>query len=222
MSQLFNPSVLNSKFTGNILYIDMITKPIYGYNIHDMPKYQMDFLLNRKKYTDSDFYKTIYQSEFSKVAVITIGFVKDDTFQTMQFSDDDEEILLNKFAKVTSSRKFYLCGSELAIMVVPFLIKRMIINNIQVVPQLFDYVNQKPWESMLIDLTSIWKFGSYELSTILSISKSMGIPTNLTKETIDLSLNPKVTQDELMVVSQELCKLCYEVYIKIKNSVSIE
>ncbi len=125
-------------------------------------------------------------SEFAKVVCIGFGSLQrhDDkwTMRLKSLVNDNEQILLadfcellTKFTAVNKDMKF--CGHNIKEFDIPFLCRRMVINNIQL-PQSMQMMGKKPWEVTHLDTMDMWRFGDYKNFTSLSLLATiLGIPS---------------------------------------------
>lgn len=122
--------------------------------------------------------------EYSKVACISIGVITElgDSIkykiQAYKEADSNEYELLDTinmyFDRLIESNK-NLCGYNILQFDIPFLSKRMMINGI-VPSKLIVQYNKKPWESKMVDLVDIWKWGSWkEMSKLDLVCAVLGI-----------------------------------------------
>ena len=139
-------------------------------------------------------------SEFAKVICIAVGFINNKNgkqeLRIKSFAGDDEKKLLTDFAELLNSKfdrpdKFMLCGHNIREFDIPFLSRRMIINNISL-PELLKIAGKKPWEVQhIIDTMEMWKFGDFKNYTSLALLATvLGIKSP--KDDIDGSLVGKV------------------------------
>ncbi|MBK7094679.1 MAG: 3'-5' exonuclease [Saprospiraceae bacterium] len=173
----------------NILFIDIET--VSENKVFDeLPSEMQEFWKNKSKYwikeegvseTDvSEIYKNkagIY-AEFAKVICISIGFIytKNDKneIRIKSFYGDDEKKLLSEFAELLNNKfdkpeKFRICGHNIKEFDIPFLSRRMVINEIKL-PELLNIAGKKPWEVQHItDTMEMWKFGDYKNYTSLAL-----------------------------------------------------
>lgn len=122
-------------------------------------------------------------AEFAKVICICIGYFKKEngvlTFRVKSYYDDDEKIVLKSFISDLPQQgtKWFFAGHNIKEFDVPFLCRRMIVNNINL-PQLMDFQNMKPWETPVIDTLHLWRFGDYKHYTSLKLlAATLGIPS---------------------------------------------
>ena len=125
-------------------------------------------------------------SEFAKVVCIGFGSLqKQENNWTMRLKslvNDDEHTLLadfceliTKFTAVNKDMKF--CGHNIKEFDIPFLCRRMVINNIQL-PSSMQMMGKKPWEVTHLDTMDMWRFGDYKNFTSLSLLATiLGIPS---------------------------------------------
>lgn len=134
-------------------------------------------------------------SEFAKVVSICLGcLVEMDgewKFALKSITEDDEKHLLNTFITAVSkfSDKFHnlqFCGHNIKEFDIPFLCRRMIINDLPL-PDILQLHGKKPWEITHIDTLELWKFGDYKHFTSLALlAEVLGIPSP--KDDIDGSM----------------------------------
>jgi DNA polymerase elongation subunit (family B) len=173
----------------NILFLDIET--VSENKVFDeLPSEMQEFWKNKSKYwmkeegvseTEvSEIYKNkagIY-AEFAKVICISIGFIytKNDKneIRIKSFYGDDEKKLLSEFAELLNNKfdkpdKFRICGHNIKEFDIPFLSRRMVINEIRL-PELLNIAGKKPWEVQHItDTMEMWKFGDYKNYTSLAL-----------------------------------------------------
>ena len=131
--------------------------------------------------------KAAIYSEFSKVICISVGiFEVDDEIKSLRvksFYGDDENSILQSFASLLNDH-FYdkyhhtISGHNLKEFDIPFLCRRMIINNIRL-PNLLRIHGAKPWQvPHLVDTLELWKFGDYKnYSSLDLLCHILNIPT---------------------------------------------
>ncbi len=144
-------------------------------------------------------------AEFAKVVCISMGFLSfvDDIptkIRIKSVAGEDEKMVLEDFAKILvnhyndpeSSR---LCGHNIKEFDIPFLCRRMVINQI-LLPNILDIGGKKPWQTAhLMDTMDMWRFGDYKNYTSLTLlAGTLGIATP--KDDIDGSMVGPVFWDE--------------------------
>ena len=126
-------------------------------------------------------------AEYGKIVVISVGFLaKEDGKQILRlksFKGDDEKALLEEFSQLLNKHFFdpnvhYICGHNIKEFDVPYLCRRLVINQMQL-PNLLNVVGKKPWEvKYFMDTMELWKFGDYKNYTSLKLLAAvMGIPS---------------------------------------------
>ena len=132
---------------------------------------------------DSDSENDVYQEkasitpEFGKIAAISWGIISDISGDEYKFSgktissNNEVELLtqfhekISKLVKKGGDYEYYLCGYALKGFDVPFIAKRMLINNMTLPPVLNTY-GAKPWElNQYIDLSEAWKMTAWDSYT---------------------------------------------------------
>lgn len=134
---------------------------------------------------DADFYfnnASLY-SEFGRVLCVSIGiFTSDDgLFVVKSFAGDDERELLHEVADVIRRmgvNRPILCGHNIKEFDIPYLARRMMINEVTLPPQL-DLAGLRPWEVPHIDTFELWRFGDAKSYTKLDlILEVLGLPSS--------------------------------------------
>ncbi len=124
-------------------------------------------------------------AEFGKVVCISVGYfvVKADVrnFRVTSFFGDEKKILRdfnNLLNNHFNQAQHILCGHNAKEFDIPFLARRMIINQIPI-PNKLNLFGKKPWEIPHLDTLELWKFGDYKHFTSLKLMcKVLGIPTS--------------------------------------------
>ncbi len=142
-------------------------------------------------------------SEFAKVVCIGIGCLveKNKSWKLVlkSLTGSDEKVLLNQFSETLSRFTYHqpdmkFCGHNIREFDLPFLCRRMIINNIPI-PESMQFQNKKPWALNILDTLEMWKFGDYKHFTSLALlAEVLGIPSP--KDDIDGSMVGKVFWNE--------------------------
>lgn len=125
-------------------------------------------------------------AEFAKVVCIGFGSLQQhETGWKMRLKslvNHDEKALLKDFcdmlAKFTQyNRNMQFCGHNIKEFDIPFLCRRMVINDIQL-PACMQIAGKKPWEVNHIDTMDLWRFGDHKNFTSLSLLAAvLGIPS---------------------------------------------
>ena len=135
-------------------------------------------------------------AEFAKVICISTGFFYADKsgnicLKMKSIYGDDEATVLNRFIELVNkfsahNRNFKFAGHNIREFDIPFLCRRMLINNIDLPPS-FQLQGAKPWEINMVDTLQWWKFGDYKNYISLHLlANVLGIPTS--KSDIDGSM----------------------------------
>lgn len=172
-----------------ILFLDIETVPLAN-SLMELDARLMDCWVNRSEkehgkdadHTETFINEASYYAEFSKVACISFGYLKQAedkswVFTSKSFCGDVEPAILADFSRVLEkSLSLNLCGHNILSFDVPFLCKRYLINRL-VLPNKIDYSGKKPWEITDIDTMNLWKFGSFSGKNISLelLSASLGI-----------------------------------------------
>lgn len=141
-------------------------------------------------------------AEYGKIICISVGYIRQkegsSRLRIKSFADDDEKqlleafkTLLNRFFKTKQER---FCGHNIKEFDIPYICRRMLINNIALPPSLC-FAHKKPWEIPLLDTMDYWKFGDYKSYTSLKLlTEVLGVPSP--KDDIDGSMVANVYYEE--------------------------
>ena len=124
-------------------------------------------------------------AEFGKIVCVSVGYfvVKGDirNFRVTSFFGDEKKILRdfnNLLNNHFNQAQHILCGHNAKEFDIPFLARRMIINQISI-PNKLNLFGKKPWEIPHLDTLELWKFGDYKHFTSLKLMcKILDIPSS--------------------------------------------
>ena len=187
----------------NILFLDIETVPQQEHynDLDDEMKelWQHKTQYQRKEdYTPEDFYERAgIWAEFGKIVCLSVGYFvnKGDirNFRVTSFFGEEKKILKD-FASLLNDHfnltQHVLCGHNAKEFDIPFIARRMIINQMAI-PNKLNLFGKKPWEISHLDTLELWKFGDYKHFTSLKLlTKILDIPSS--KGDIDGSQVAKV------------------------------
>lgn len=139
----------------------------------------------REEFTPEDFYdRAGIWAEFGKIICISVGFFANRgdirNFRVTSFYGEEKKILRD-FSNLLDSHfnqvQHVLCGHNAKEFDIPFIARRMIINQIAI-PNKLNLFGKKPWEIPHLDTLELWKFGDYKHFTSLKLlTKILGIPS---------------------------------------------
>ena len=128
-------------------------------------------------------------AEFGKIVCISVGIVVRDaatkqlSVRLKSYADKDEAVLLKDFNALldkyyNNPGRHYLCGHNIREFDVPYMCRRLVINQLPF-PRLLDVSGKKPWETKhLLDTMELWKFGDYKNYTSLKLLAGvLGFPS---------------------------------------------
>ena len=181
----------------NLLLIDIETVPCY-HSFELLPDHIKILWADKISKTvpenlaleDSYLLRAGIMAEFGKIVCISAGFFYEDSnknicFKVKSFCCDDEQEILHNFLQITNSfykmnNRFQFAGHNVKEFDVPYICRRLIINNIPL-PQYLQLHGAKPWEIEMTDTLQWWKFGDYKnyislnlLANILNVPTSKG------------------------------------------------
>ena len=190
----------------NILFIDIETVPMASQ--YDALDENFKSLWDKKSVylskNDEDDPSTLFEragiyAEFGKIVCISACRIQNDEIKTKSYYSDNEKKLLQEFADDLSIftrniPNLYLCAHNGKEFDFPFIIRRMIINQIPI-PYILNTRNKNRYELPFIDTMEMWKFGDYKHFTSLALlCELFGIPTP--KDDIDGSEVARVYYEE--------------------------
>ena len=175
----------------NILFLDIETVPeVANYSeLDDEMKslWELKTQYQRKDdFSPEDFYERAgIWAEFGKIVCISVGYfiIKGDirNFRVTSFFGEEKKILSdfnNLLNQHFNQSQHVLCGHNAKEFDIPFIDRRMIINQIAI-PNKLNLFGKKPWEIPHLDTLELWKFGDYKHYTSLKLMcKVLGIPSS--------------------------------------------
>lgn len=132
--------------------------------------------------------KAAIYAEFGKIVCISVGIVVRDADQSLKvrlksFAHQDERQLLKDFCNLLSQHykdpnRHYLCGHNIKEFDIPYICRRLVINQLEF-PPLLQIHGKKPWEvKYLLDTMELWKFGDIKNYTSLKLlAAALGFPS---------------------------------------------
>lgn len=187
----------------DLLFIDIETVPQFADHTSLPLKWSKLFFDKISKtvpenYSEEEMYlqKAGILAEFGKIICISTGFFYNDKkgnvcFKVKSIYGHNEEELLKQFVELTDKfckhkPKFEFAGHNIREFDIPFICRRMIINQIPL-PACLNFYGAKPWEICMADTLQWWKFGDFKNYTSLHLLASiLGVPTS--KDDIDGSM----------------------------------
>jgi len=128
-------------------------------------------------------------AEFAKVVCITVGYLtkvkkgQQPKLRIKTYASHEESELLREFTQLLDRHfdnpdRHYLCGHNIKEFDVPFLCRRLVINNLPL-PRMLNIAGKKPWQvGHLVDTMELWRFGDYKNYTSLAlIAASLRVPS---------------------------------------------
>ena len=166
-----------------ILFFDIETVPqTFDYNELDekgqgLWDRKTRFIQQREDLNAEEVYeKAGIYAEFGKVVCISLGFVLQKEGETQirikSIANEDEIVLLQEFLDLLNSyynsSDFLFCAHNGKEFDIPFLCRRILINNLKI-PYMLNVSGKKPWEIKHLDTMELWKFGDYKNYTSLDL-----------------------------------------------------
>ena len=135
------------------------------------------FIQERENLNAEEVYeKAGIYAEFGKVVCISLGFVLQKEGETQirikSIANEDEIVLLQEFLDLLNSYynspDFLFCAHNGKEFDIPFLCRRILINNLKI-PYMLNVSGKKPWEIKHLDTMELWKFGDFKNYTSLDL-----------------------------------------------------
>ena len=180
----------------NLMVLDIETVPQYS-SFDQLPEHMQKLWdlktqYQRKDETAEEFYgRAGIWAEFGKIICISVGIFtkgRGTGLRVKSFASHDETEILIKFGDLLRSQPstLVLCAHNGKEFDFPYICRRMLINSLQIPPQL-EISGKKPWEVNHLDTMELWKFGDYKSYTSLNLLTAIfNIPTP--KDDIDGSM----------------------------------
>ncbi len=179
----------------DVLVLDIETVPAFS-SFDELPEnmkhlWDLKTTYQRKhEETAEEFYpRAGIWAEFGKIVCISVGmFANKQSFRVKSYYGDDEKELLSSFLHLLSTQPKHLslCAHNGKEFDFPYICRRLLINGLQIPPQL-ELSGKKPWEIHHLDTLELWKFGDYKNYTSLNLLAAVfNIPTP--KDDIDGSM----------------------------------
>ncbi len=180
----------------NLMILDIETVPQYS-SFDQLPEHMQKLWDHKTQYqrkdeTAEEFYgRAGIWAEFGKIICISVGiFTKGGGtgLRVKSFASHDEKEILINFGDLLRAQPptLVLCAHNGKEFDFPYICRRMLINGLQIPPQL-EISGKKPWEVNHLDTMELWKFGDYKNYTSLNLLTAIfNIPTP--KDDIDGSM----------------------------------
>lgn len=178
----------------DVLFLDIETVPKLNH-FDKLDSYEQELWEEKKgkhkaeEDTVADYYfnNAGIFAEFGKIICITIGWTSQtgmfQEFELKSFYGDDEVKLLGEFCvflqqELKKKRGLSLCGHNIREFDIPYICRRLLMNNLRL-PEYFENLQtKKPWEAGLLDSMDFWKFGDFKNYISLKLlAFCLGIPS---------------------------------------------
>ena len=126
-------------------------------------------------------------AEFGKIICISVGYATEtgmfQEFELKSFYGDNEVQLLTDFnaflhQQLKKKKNLSLCGHNIREFDVPYICRRLLINNLKLPDYFENLQTKKPWEAGLLDSMDFWKFGDFKNYISLKLlAFCLGIPS---------------------------------------------
>lgn len=121
--------------------------------------------------------KAALVAEFSKIVVISCGYVKDGGLVTTSYSGETMLEDFRKTANVFFDKGYWICGHNIKGFDLPTLSKHYCMAGLTP-PKFSPTLGQKPWDLRVVDTKELWQFtNNFTLSSLDLVCKVMGIDT---------------------------------------------
>ena len=122
-------------------------------------------------------------AEFSKICAVSLAYVHNGILYCKEFYGADEKEILENLALTLQNisnrgKEYRLAGHAAKYFDYPFLVKRFIINEMDI-PMILDSTDAKPWEQMNLCTNELWKVGGTGPgSSLQALCNTLKIPTS--------------------------------------------
>ncbi|MCB9033331.1 MAG: ribonuclease H-like domain-containing protein [Chitinophagales bacterium] len=162
----------------NLLIIDIETVP-FAKSFDELNNYEQELWEEKKgKHRNEDENKSEFYfnnagilAEFGKIVCISIATITNDgLFKQIKcnsfYGDDEKQVLIQFQAYLekvfAQNSRTLLCGHNIKEFDIPYICRRLLINEMQLSSPLLNLQSKKPWEVALVDTMDQWKFGDYK------------------------------------------------------------
>lgn len=237
----------------DILFIDIETVPEQK-AFRDLSETRQQLWEQKSKYrrhyeavegqeiSAEDYYpKAGIWAEFGKIICISAGFFNTTgskrEFRVKSFFGTDEVHLLTEFSHLLTTsferKSNLLCGHNIKEFDIPYIARRMLINNL-VLPKSLNLMGKKPWEVSHLDTLELWRFGDYKHYTSLKLlTEILGIPSpkddidgsqvrDVFYEENDLNRIKTYCEKDVIAVAQVVLKLSNKELLNPNEITSVE
>lgn len=162
------------------MVIDIETVPQYS-SYNELPEnlqtlWEAKTTYQRKpEQTPDEFYERAgILAEFGKIICVSMGVFQQEAealkFRVKSLHGDDEQELLRSFIEIIKKygKDLVFCAHNGKEFDYPYLCRRMIVNGLNIPPQL-NIAGKRPWENPHLDTMELWKFGDYKHYTSLNL-----------------------------------------------------
>jgi 3'-5' exonuclease len=135
-------------------------------------------------------------AEFGKIVCISTGYFYENenaqqAVKIKSIAHDNEVVLLNQFIDLCNkvykhNKDFCFAGHNIKEFDVPYICRRILINNIEL-PQYLWFHDKKPWEIKMFDTLAWWRFGDNKNYTSLHLLANV-LQIATSKDDIDGSM----------------------------------
>ena len=164
-------------------------------------------------------------AEFGKIICISTGYFfqdeqKNTCFKIKSFYGDDEKTVITSFIEICNklyqrNRNFQFAGHNIKEFDIPYICRRMLINQIAL-PEYLQIHGAKPWEIKMLDTLHWWRFGDYKNYISLNLlANVLNVPTS--KTDIDGSMVQHVYYKEKNL--QRIVEYCQRDVVVVANVV---
>jgi 3'-5' exonuclease len=178
-------NLINSSGMKHLLVLDIETVPQHS-SFNQLNPYWQELWCDKISKTmpenisaeESYLNRASIMAEFGKVICISTGIFYEDKgkrlcFKLKSLSGDTEAEILNQFVELVNTysrlhKDFQFAGHNIKEFDIPYLCRRMVINNIAL-PEYLQLSGKKPWETQMTDTLQLWKFGDYKHYTSLKL-----------------------------------------------------
>ncbi len=156
-------------------------------------------------------------AEYGKIFCVSLGYVSNHHLNIKTIQGEEKEVIETLFKMVDAFQSSWgsvnLCGHSVKSFILPYVMRRAIINDIPV-QYLFDASGLKPWDiTWMHDIKELWQGTAYKSASLLSLAHTFNLDYAesiiLGKDVTTMYLNDEV--EEITHRCEVNVRICHDV-----------
>lgn len=158
--------------------------------------------------------------EYGRIFCVSLGYVNNHQLNIKTIQGEEKEVIATLFKMVDAFQNswgnVYLCGHSVKSFILPYVMRRAIVNGIPV-QYLFDASGLKPWDiTWMYDIKELWQGTAYKSASLLSLAHTFNLDYAesiiLGKDVTTMYLNDEI--EEITHRCEVNVRLCHDVLKK--------